>query len=100
MICELLINEGSVSADISFKGKYPVRRLLIFNNTNIPVRYNGDLIMYSSNINVTFESYFGYPNSQNFTINLPAGGYVAVLYDTIPNSEINEKYFTYLSGDI
>lgn len=29
-------------------------------------------------------------------VNLPAGGYAAVLYDTIPNSEINEKYFTYL----
>lgn len=100
MICELLRNDENVSTDISFKGKYPVRRLLIFNNTNLPVRYNGELIMYNNNINVTFESYFGYPNSQKFTVNLPAGGYVAVLYDSIPNSEINENYFTYLRSNI
>lgn len=52
--------------------------------------------VYDSFYEIKFESYYGYPNASHFklTNNTKDITYVNILIDTVPDSPINDNYFT------
>lgn len=78
--------------------KLPVRRIRVNSSTSsVFIMYDKNYLAgYHNNINLSFNSYYGYPDLSHFIIETSSeSAYVIVLVDIIPTSDINEEYFTH-----
>lgn len=96
-----LIFSGSGEGKIfKMSGDFGVRRIICSSN-NVAmssIQNNGKLITFFNNQNsveITFESYYGYPKLSDFVVNL--FGYGIILVDVIPESPVNDNYFKEIS---
>lgn len=91
---------GSIIVKLPFDS-IGVRRLIMnVEATGIGLYYNHIPLfitsLYNSLYELKFESYYGYPDASHFklTNNTKDDSHVKILIDTVPDSPINENYFT------
>nr|DAX02233.1 MAG TPA: hypothetical protein [Bacteriophage sp.] len=80
------------------KGEAGVRRLICYSKspTHSNLKYKGDIIAFfdsSTPIDITFESYYGFPRISDFSFELDQSTSIIVLIDTVPYSDVSDNYF-------
>ena len=78
-------------------GEEGVRRIMCYssNSSTSNLLYNGNVIgTFSSNnnINIDFESYYGFPRLSDLAIEVPPNNSVSVLVDVVPYSDTTDNY--------
>lgn len=78
-------------------GDEGVRRILCYSSASSTsyLLYNGNVIgTFSSNnnINIDFESYYGFPRLSDLAIEVPANISAIVLVDVVPYSDTTDNY--------
>lgn len=91
---------GSIVVALPFES-VSVRRLLMnVACTGIVLYYDTipliNSSLYTALYELKFESYYGFPDASHFKLvnNTNNDTYVKVLIDTLPSTQVNEKYFT------
>ena len=92
---------GTSSGEMfNMSGDFGVRRIICTSNSSASsLLLNNDKIIAFFNsgntVDITFESYYGYPKLSDFVVN--QFGYGSILVDVVPESPINENYFKEIS---
>ena len=78
-------------------GEEGVRRILCYSSDSLTsnLLYNGNIIgtfNNNNNINIDFESYYGFPRLSDLAIEVPANISIAVLVDVVPYSDTTDNY--------
>lgn len=89
-------SKSSISIN-NLTGEEGVRRILCYSSASSTsnLLYNGNIIgtfNNNNNIDIDFESYYGFPRLSDLAIEIPANISVAVLVDTVPYSDITDNY--------
>ena len=91
---------GSIVVTLPFES-VAVRKLLMNVAVNGIVLFYDNISLIKSSVytalyELKFESYYGFPDASHFKLINSTNNdtYVKVLIDTVPNSQINENYFT------
>lgn len=95
MIAQVVSNKQG-STEVNLKGDFAVRRLFFFTSSSVGLRYKGNLIANTNTFYIDFLSYYGYPKLSDFSLTLSTNSYVPVLADIVPDSPINDEYFSVL----
>lgn len=82
---------------INLTGEEGVRRILCYSSDSSTsnLLYNGNIIgtfNNNSNLNIDFESYYGFPRLSDLALDIPANISVAVLVDVVPYSDTIDNY--------
>lgn len=81
-------------------GEEGVRRILCYSSESSSessasnLLYNGNIIgtFNNNNLNIDFESYYGFPRLSDLAIEVPPNISVAVLVDVVPYSDTTDNY--------
>lgn len=81
-------------------GEEGVRRILCYSSSSSSsstsnLLYNGNIIgtfNNNNNINIDFESYYGFPRLSDLAIEVPPNISIAVLVDVVPYSDTTDNY--------
>jgi len=78
-------------------GEEGVRRILCYSSASSisNLLYNGNIIgtfNNNNNINIDFESYYGFPRLSDLAIEVPPNISIAVLVDVVPYSDTTDNY--------
>lgn len=91
---------GSIVVTLPFDS-VGIRRIIMNISSNDFVLFYDDIpliitSLYKPLYELTFESYYGYPDASHFKVanNTKNDSYVKILIDTVPGSPINDNYFT------
>lgn len=81
----------------NFTGEEGVRRILCYSSASSTsnLLYNGNIIgtfNNNNNINIDFESYYGFPRLSDLAIEVPPNISIAVLVDVVPYSDTTDNY--------
>lgn len=84
----------------NMSGDFGVRRIICTSNSaaSSSLQNNDKLIAFfnsQNSIDITFESYYGYPKLSDFIVN--QFGYGSILVDIVPESPVNDNYFKEIS---
>lgn len=89
-------NATSSGEVFNMSGDFGVRRIICTSNStktsslqnasNIIAFFNSE-----NSVDITFESYYGYPKLSDFRVN--QFGYGSILVDVVPESPVNDNYF-------
>lgn len=82
---------------INLTGDEGVRRILCYSSDSSTsnLLYNGNIIgMFNSNnnINIDFESYYGFPKLSDLSIEIEPNISAIILVDVVPYSDTTDKY--------
>lgn len=82
---------------INLTGDEGVRRILCYSSASSTsnLLYNGNIIgMFNdnNNINIDFESYYGFPKLSDLSIEIEPNISVVILVDVVPYSDTTDKY--------
>lgn len=80
------------------KGDDGVRRLICYSISSLHsnLKYKDDIIAFfnvAKPIDITFESYYGFPRISDFSFELDKTETITVLIDTVPGSDVSDNYF-------
>ena len=90
---------GSTAVKIPFKKSGIRRVILVSPYNNINLKYDGKIVIRSTSLQslyeIKFESYYGYPDSELFSLTNGNKNSVdvTILADTVPYAPINSDYF-------
>lgn len=78
-------------------GEEGVRRILCYSNgaSTSSLLYNGNTIgtfNNNNNINIDFESYYGFPKLSDLSLEVPADISVSIMVDVVPYSDTTDNY--------
>lgn len=78
-------------------GEEGVRRILCYSNgsSTSNLLYNGNIIgsfNNNNNINIDFESYYGFPKLSDLSLEIAANISVSIMVDVVPYSDTREDY--------
>ena len=78
-------------------GEEGVRRILCYSSSSSSsnLLYNGNIIgsfTSNNNINIDFESYYGFPRLSDLAIEATANNSIVVLVDVVPYSDTTDNY--------
>lgn len=78
-------------------GEEGVRRILCYSSASSAsnLLYNGNIIGTfndNNNLNIEFESYYGFPRLSDLAIEVPPNISIAVLVDVVPYSDTTDNY--------
>lgn len=81
----------------NLRGEEAVRRILCYSSASSTsnLLYNGNIIgtfNNNNNIDIDFESYYGFPRLSDLAIEIPPNISVAVLVDVVPYSDTTDNY--------
>lgn len=81
----------------SLTGEEGVRRILCYSSASSTsnLLYNGNIIgtfNNNNNINIDFESYYGFPRLSDLAIEVPPNISIVVLVDVVPYSDTTDNY--------
>lgn len=82
----------------NLKGDAGVRRLICYSNStsHSNLKYKGNIIAFLNvykPLDITFESYYGFPCISDFSFELDKGETISVLIDTVSYSDVTDNYF-------
>lgn len=83
----------------SLDGDEAVRRILCYSteSSSSILMYNGEAIATfnsNNNIDIEFESYYGFPKISDFSLEISANNFVSILVDVLPYSNTKNDYIT------
>ena len=89
-------NGTSTGKNFNMSGDFGVRRIICTSNSSATssIQSNGKIIAFFNNgnsVDITFESYYGYPKLSDFVVN--QFGYGSILVDAVPENSVNDNYF-------
>lgn len=78
-------------------GEEGVRRILCYSSASSTsnLLYNGNIIgtfNNNNNLNIDFESYYGFPKMSDLAIEIPPNISISVLVDVVPYSDTTDNY--------
>lgn len=90
---------GSTVTRIKLNGEEAVRRLICYSSTasSSNLLYKSEIIATfnnNNNINIEFESYYGFPKISDFSVDINPNSYVSILVDILPYSDVTDDYIT------
>lgn len=93
-------NATSSGKNFNMSGDFGVRRIICTSNNSASssIQNDGKIIGFfnsGNTVDITFESYYGYPKLSDFIVN--QFGYGAILVDVVQESLVNENYFKEIS---
>lgn len=88
----------SSSNNKRLKGDDGVRRIICYSISSLHsnLKYKDNIIAYfnvAKPIDITFESYYGFPRISDFSFELDKNESINVLIDTVPSSDVSDNYF-------
>lgn len=88
----------SSSNNKHLKGDEGVRRIICYSISSLHsnLKYKNNIIAYfnvAKPIDITFESYYGFPRISDFSFELDKNESINVLIDTVPSSDVSDNYF-------
>ena len=94
--------ESSITIN-NLTGDEGVRRILCYSSDSSisNLLYNGNVIgtfNSNNNINIDFESYYGFPRLSDLSIEVPPNISITVLVDVVPYSDTTDNYIETRSG--
>lgn len=91
------ISAFSSLTTVNLTGKEGVRRILVYStgSSSSNFLYNNEIIgsfNINNNIDIDFESYYGFPRLSNFSLEIAPNISVSVIVDVVPYSDSIDDY--------
>lgn len=91
------ISATSSLTNVNLTGEEGVRRILVYStgSSSSNFLYKGEIIAsfnLSNNIDIDFESYYGFPKLSNFSLEIAPNLSVSVIVDVVPYSDSIDDY--------
>lgn len=88
---------GPTLTAVALDGDEAVRKILCYSggSSTSNLLYNGKIIAtfnINNNINIEFESYYGFPKLSDFSLQIGANLSISILVDTLPYSDSTDNY--------
>lgn len=100
---QFFVRGDSTVTRINLNGEEAVRRLICYsgNSSSSNLLYKNEIIAtfnINNNINIEFESYYGFPKISDFSVDVDPNAYASILVDILPYSDVTDDYITKRKG--
>ena len=110
---QFFVRGDSTVTRINLNGEEAVRRLICYlgNSSSSNLLYKSEIIAtfnINNNINIEFESYYGFPKISDFSVDVDPNAYASILVDPnayasilvdiLPCSDVTDDYITKRKG--